>query len=139
MSNIEVSVCIITYMHEKYISQALDSVFMQKTNFDFEVIVGEDASTDGTREILLEYKEKYGDKLVLVLHDENVGVSKNSISVQKKVRGKYIASLEGDDFWTDEYKLQKQYDILEKYPQYSGRRQFPAPSASCSSGRGSDP
>lgn len=119
MKEIEVSVCIITYRHEKYIRQALDSVFMQKTNFDFEVIVGEDASPDNTRDILLEYKEKYGDKLVLVLHDENVGVSKNARSVYSKVRGKYIATVEGDDFWTDEDKLQKQYDLLDKNPQYS--------------------
>ncbi len=119
MREIEVSVAIITYRHENYIRQTLDSVFMQKTNFEFEVIVGEDASPDNTREILLEYKEKYGDKLVLVLHDENVGVSQNARSVYEKVRGKYIANVEGDDFWTDEYKLQKQYDILEKNPQYS--------------------
>ncbi len=119
MSNVEVSVCIITYRHEKYIRQALDSVFAQKTNFDFEVIVGEDASPDNTREILLEYKKKYGDKLVLVLHDENVGVSKNSQSVQRKAQGKYIASLEGDDYWIDDCKLQKQYDILEKSHEYS--------------------
>jgi len=119
MKNVEVSVCIITYGHENYIRQALDSVFAQETSFDFEVIVGEDASPDNTREILLEYKEKYGDKLILVLHDENVGVSKNSQSVQRRANGKYIASLEGDDYWTDNKKLQKQYDILESHPEYS--------------------
>lgn len=119
MKEIEVSVCIITYRQEEYIRQCLDSVFMQKTNFEFEVIVGEDASPDNTREILLEYKEKYGDKLVLVLHDKNQGVSKNARSVYAKVRGKYIANVEGDDFWTDEYKLQKQYDVLEAHPEYS--------------------
>jgi len=119
MSDIKVSVCIITYNHENYIRQCLDSVFMQKTNFDFEVIVGEDKSPDNTREILMEYKEKYGDKLVLILHNENVGPAGNSRSVQEKVHGQYIASLEGDDFWTDENKLQKQYDILEAHPEYS--------------------
>ncbi len=119
MSDIAVSVCIITYKHENYIRQALDSVFMQKTNFNYEVIVGEDASPDNTRQILLEYKEKYGDKLVLILHDTNQGVSKNARSVYAKVRGRYIANLEGDDYWTDENKLQKQFDILEKNPQYS--------------------
>lgn len=119
MNEIAVSVCIITYNQENYIRQCLDSVFMQKTNFEFEVVVGEDASPDNTRDILLEYKEKYGDKLVLVLHDQNVGVSKNSMSVYEKVRGRYIANVEGDDFWTDEYKLQKQFDILEKKPEYS--------------------
>ncbi len=119
MNDIAVSVTIVTYKHENYIRQCLDSVFMQKTNFDFEVIVGEDASPDNTREILLEYKEKYGDKLVLVLHDENQGLSKNGRSLWPKIRGKYVAVIEGDDFWTDEYKLQKQFDILENNPQYS--------------------
>ena len=119
MDDIAVSVVIITYKHENYIRQCLDSVFMQKTNFNFEVIVGEDASPDNTRAILLEYKEKYGDKLVLVLHDKNLGPSGNSRSIQKLVRGRYIASVEGDDFWTDENKLQRQYDVLENNPQYS--------------------
>ncbi len=118
-SNIEVSVRVITYKHEKYIRQTLDSIFGQKTNFNFQVIVGEDASPDNTREILLEYKEKYGDRLILVLHDENVGVSKNSLSINKYVKGKYVANLEGDDYWVDEYKLQKQYDFLESHPEYS--------------------
>lgn len=116
---VEVSVLIPTYKQEKYIRQTLDSVFIQKTNFEFEVIVGEDASPDNTRKILLEYKKKYGDKLVLVLHDKNLGPSGNSQSIGKLARGKYIATVEGDDFWTDEYKLQKQYDILEKHPEYS--------------------
>lgn len=119
MSDIKVSVCIITYKHENYIRQCLDSVFMQKTNFDFEVIVGEDASPDGTRKILLEYKEKYGDKLILALQDKNIGGAKNSACVGKLASGKYIALVEGDDFWTDENKLQKQYDILENHPEYS--------------------
>lgn len=120
LEKIDVSVLIITYNHEAYIRKTLDSVFMQKTNFKFEVIVGEDASPDNTREILLEYKEKYGDKLILVLHDENVGASANSMSIHRKARGRYLAGVEGDDFWTDEYKLQKQYDILENNPQYIG-------------------
>lgn len=117
--DIKVSVCVITYNQEKYIRQCLDSLLNQKTNFDYEVIVAEDCSPDNTRQILLEYKEKYGDKLVLVLQDTNVGPSRNSYSARKLVRGKYVASCEGDDFWTDEYKLQKQYDILENNPQYS--------------------
>ena len=118
-SDIKVSVCVITYKQENYIRKCLDSIFAQKTNFNFEVIVGEDASPDNTREILLEYKEKYGDKLVLVLHDENVGVSKNGLSVREKVRGEYVSTCEGDDYWTDENKLQKQFDILEAHPEYS--------------------
>lgn len=118
MDDIEVSVCVYTYNQEKYIKQCLDSIFMQKTDFNFEVIVGEDASPDNTRQILLAYKEKYGDKLVLVLHDKNLGPSGNAASVRKKRRGKFTASIEGDDYWIDEYKLQKQYDILKNNPQY---------------------
>lgn len=119
MEKVDVSVCVATYNQENYIRQALDSIFMQRTNFNFEVIVGEDSSPDNTRQILLEYKEKYGDKLVLLLHEKNLGPSGNTRSIHEKVRGRYIAFLEGDDYWTDEYKLQKQYDVLENNPQYS--------------------
>lgn len=119
--DIAVSVVMIAYNHGKYIAQALDSVFNQKTNFKFEVIVGEDCSPppDKGREILLKYKEKYGDQLILILHDHNVGGTENVLSVQKKARGKYICGLECDDYWTDMTKLQRQYDILEAYPEYS--------------------
>ena len=117
--SIEVTVTIITYCHEKYIRQCLDSVFAQETSFSFEVIVAEDASPDNTRQILLEYKEKYGDQLVLILHDQNLGPSGNSASIRPYIRGKYVAIVEGDDCWTDNRKLQKQYDILEKHPEYS--------------------
>lgn len=118
---IAVSVTMLAYNHGRYIRQALDSVFMQKTNFEFEVIVGEDCSPypDQSREILLEYKEKYGDRLVLVLHDENVGPSKNAASIRPLVRGKYLTGLECDDYWVDENKLQRQYDFLESHPEYS--------------------
>ena len=118
--NIEVTVTIITYMHEKYIRRCLDSVFAQKTNFAFQVVVAEDCSPDNTRSILLEYKERYGDQLVLILQEKNLGPGKNSRSLTPYIKGKYSASVEGDDYWTDPYKLQKQYEILEKNPQYSG-------------------
>lgn len=117
--NIEVTVSIITYMHEKYIGQCLDSVFGQKTTFAYQVIVAEDCSPDNTRSILLKYKEKYGDQLILILHDENLGPGRNSDSICPYLKGKYVASVEGDDYWTDPYKLQKQYDILEQNPRYS--------------------
>lgn len=116
---IAVTVSIITYCHEKYIRQCLDSVLSQETDFQFEVIVAEDASPDNTRQILLEYKQKYGDQLKLILHEKNVGPSANSASIAAHVQGKYVAVVEGDDYWTDKYKLQKQYDFLEKHPEYS--------------------
>lgn len=116
--NIVVSVCMITYNHEKYISQAIDSVLMQKTNFDYEIVIGEDCSTDRTREIVLEYKAKYPDKIKLLLQEKNVGMMQNFIDTLKACSGKYIALLEGDDYWTDPYKLQKQVDFLEANPEY---------------------
>jgi len=119
MNEIAVSVCMPTYFQENYIRQALDSVLNQITDFDFEVIVGEDKSPDNTREILLEYKERYGDKLVLILQKENKGPSENSMDCRLAAKGKYIAFLEGDDYWTDMHKLQKQYDFLEHNPKYS--------------------
>lgn len=119
MKNIEVTVSIITYGQEKYIRQCLDSVFEQKTSFEFQVVVAEDCSPDNTRAILLEYKEKYGEKLVLILHDKNLGVTANSDSIVPFFKGKYIAVLEGDDCWIDDNKLQRQYDFLESHPEYS--------------------
>uniref|UniRef100_A0A7V3E6Q4 Glycosyltransferase n=1 Tax=Ignavibacterium album TaxID=591197 RepID=A0A7V3E6Q4_9BACT len=114
-----VSVCMITYNHEKYIAQAIDSVLMQRTNFDFEIVIGEDCSTDRTREIVLEYKAKYPDKIKLLLQEKNVGMMQNFIDTFNACKGKYIALLEGDDYWTDQYKLKKQVDILEAHPEYS--------------------
>lgn len=120
-NDIAVSVIMTAYNHGAYIRQALDSVFMQKTNFAFEVIVGEDCSPypDKSRDILLEYKEKYGDQLVLVLHEHNVGVSANGTILRKMAKGKYQAALECDDYWVVDNKLQRQYDFLEAHPEYS--------------------
>ena len=118
-SNILVSVCMITYNHEKYIAQAIDSVIMQKTNFDYEIVIGEDCSTDRTREIVLEYKTKHPDKIKLLLQEKNVGMMQNFIDTLKACSGKYIALLEGDDYWTDPNKLQKQVDFLEVNTEYA--------------------
>lgn len=117
---IMVSVVMLAYNHGPYIAQALDSVFMQKTSFRFEVIVGEDCSPapDHSREILLEYKKRYGDQLVLLLHEHNVGAKANMLSILQKSRGKYRCSLECDDYWTDPNKLQKQFDFLESHPEF---------------------
>ena len=109
----KVSVCMITYNHGRFLAQALDSVFAQKTNFDFEVILGEDCSTDGTREIALEYQRQYPDRLRLLLPATNQGMIPNFLSTLQAGRGEYIAFLEGDDYWTSEHKLQKQVDLLD--------------------------
>jgi len=109
-----VSVCITAYNLEIYISQTIEGVLMQETSFPFEIIIGDDASIDKTREICLSYQKKYPDKIKLVLHEKNVGVARNDISVVKQTKGKYIAWCDGDDYWITKDKLQKQYEVLEQ-------------------------
>lgn len=110
----------ITYNHEEYISKAIDSILMQNVDFNFEIIVGEDCSPDNTRDILSNYEEKYPNKIKIINRKENIGVTKNFHDVLMRCKGKYIAFLEGDDFWTDKYKMQKQVDFLEKNTEYIG-------------------
>jgi len=113
-NDIVVSVCMITYNHEQYIAEAIEGVLMQKTNFQIELIIGEDCSTDKTREICIAYQQKYPEIIRLQLPEKNRGMHHNSIKVLQAVQGKHIALCEGDDFWTDPLKLQKQVDILEQ-------------------------
>lgn len=113
-----VSVCMITYNQEKYIAKAMESVIMQKTNFDYELVIGEDCSEDRTREICRNYKNKYPGKIKLFLQERNLGSNQNFIFTFQACDGEYIAMLEGDDYWTDPYKLQKQIDFLEANPDY---------------------
>ncbi|WP_373032846.1 glycosyltransferase [Sulfurovum sp.] len=117
-NDVIVSVFMITYNHEKYIAEALDSILMQEVDFRYEIVVGEDCSTDNTRQILLEYRDKYPDKFKLLLHNENIGMMPNVISTLKACTGKYIAMLEGDDYWADPLKLQKQVDFLDDHEKY---------------------
>ena len=114
----KVSVFMITYNHEKYIAEALDSILMQETDFDFDIVIGEDCSTDATRRIVLEYSRKYPDKIKLLLHNVNVGFISNLMYVLEACTGKYVAMCEGDDYWTDPFKLQKQVDFLEANKEY---------------------
>lgn len=115
--DIVVSVCITAYNHGKYIAQALDSILMQEVDFRYEIVVGEDCSTDNTRQILLAYKEKFPDKFKLLLHEKNMGAKKNVITTLKNCSGKYIAMLDGDDYWIDPKKLQIQIDLMERFPE----------------------
>ena len=114
-----VSVRLVTYNHEHYIAQCLEGVLMQRTDFPFEVIIGEDCSQDRTREIVVAYAEKFPGKFRLLLHDQNLGVARNILSIYQACRGKYHAMLEGDDYWIDPLKLQKQVDFLDAHPDYS--------------------
>ena len=119
MKNILVNIWMITYNHESFIAEAIESVLMQQTNFDYQLIIGEDCSTDGTKEIVKEYTQKYPDKIKTIFHNQNVGARKNSKLTYKECKAKYIAILEGDDYWTDPNKLQKQVDFLDANPNYA--------------------
>jgi len=108
----EVSVCVVTYNQEKYITECLQSVVDQETDFDFEVLVGDDCSTDGTRRIVQEFAEKYPDIIKPILHSKNTGAFHNYVSVHNAAMGKYIAHLDGDDYWLPG-KLQIQKSFLD--------------------------
>ncbi len=120
------SVIVVTYNHANYIGQCLDGILMQQTNFPFEIILGEDESSDGTREICQEYAERFPQNIklllqsredVLYINDRPTGRA-NYIACLNECKGKYIAQCEGDDYWTDPLKLQKQVDFLEHNDSY---------------------
>jgi len=110
------SVCTLVYNHEKFIEESLVSTLNQQCSFDYEVVVGEDCSSDQSRNILINYKKQYGEKLNLLLPDKNLGMMGNFYATMDACTGKYIAFCEGDDFWNTQDKLQKQVDILEANP-----------------------
>lgn len=111
----KLSVLMITYNHEQYIAQALDSVLDQQVDFDYEIVIGEDCSTDSTREILKNYKAKFPDRVVLLERGKNLGMIRNLVDTLQHCTGEYIALLEGDDYWTDVDKLQKQIAFLDAH------------------------
>lgn len=117
-NNLMVSVCCITYNQALYIREAIEGFLKQKTDFDYEIIIHDDASTDGTVDILSEYEKKYPEKIKVIYEEKNQ--YKNGIDpflyTFNKARGKYIAICEGDDYWNDENKLQKQVDYMERNP-----------------------
>lgn len=110
-----VSVICISFNQEKYITQALDGFVMQKTDFVFEVIIADDSSSDDTPRIIDEYARKYPDIIKPILRKKNLGPQANFVDALKKGSGNYIAICEGDDFWTDPFKLQKQVDFLDSH------------------------
>ena len=111
-----VSVCMTTYNHEPYIAEAIESVLAQQTSFGVELVVGEDCSTDRTAAICREYAAKYPDRIRLVTSPENVGWRANYRRTFEACRGKYVAYLDGDDWWCDLRKLQMQADLMESDP-----------------------
>src|SRR5580704_459996 len=94
-----VTIPMCTFNHEKYIAQAIEGIVGQKTNFKFKLIIGEDCSTDNTKEIILEYLKKYPEKIEGVFHKENIGPFKNTKILFEKCKSKYIALCDGDDYW----------------------------------------
>lgn len=116
---IDVSVAIIAYNVENYIKEAIESVLNQEVKFRVEIVVGEDCSTDNTREILLDYQKLYPSIIRLLLPIKNQGLTPNSVATQNACRGQYIALLDGDDYWTSPYKLQMQFEFMESNAEYS--------------------
>lgn len=114
----DVSICMITYNHEKFIAQAIESIIFQKTDYIFELVIGDDYSTDKTREICKLYKRKYPDLIHLILNEKNLGIGKNFYQTLSACKGKYIAICEGDDFWHNKDKLQLQLKFMEENPDY---------------------
>lgn len=117
---IAVSVAVITYNMQHYLPQLLESILMQQVNFRYEIVVDDDNSPDRSREILLDYQRRFPDKFVLSLRDYNVKGSRNMYGVLRQCKGKYIAILEGDDWWDCADKLQYQFDFMESHPEYVG-------------------
>lgn len=120
-NEILVSVCCMTYNHVSFIRQCLDGFMMQKCSFNFEVLIHDDASTDGTQNIIREYVTRYPDIIKPIYQKENQyskGIDPNVKYNFSRAKGKYIALCEGDDYWTDPFKLQKQVDFLESHPDY---------------------
>lgn len=115
----KVSILVMTYNHEKFISQALESVAMQETNFEYEILISEDCSTDRTRQIVLDFHAAHPENVRLLLSEQNIHSNEIVVRGIRAARGEYIALLDGDDYWTSPHKLQKQVDFLDHHPECS--------------------
>lgn len=117
-SPLMVSICCVTSNHEKSVSRVIEGFLMQKTDFEFDIVIGDDCSTDDTMKILESYHNMHPGKIKLISTARSMGTISNLIGCMGLCKGKYIAFCEGGDSWTDPYKLQKQVDLLEANPQY---------------------
>lgn len=115
---IDVSVYMLTYFHEKYVSEAIESVLGQKTKYTFELVISDDCSKDSTVEILKKYEKEYPDKIRLQLNEENIGIPRNIFQARCMCRGRYIVALSGDDYWIDDRKLEKEVRFLDEHPEF---------------------
>ena len=118
-NEIKLSVIVFSYKQVKYIREAIDSILMQKVDFKYELLLADDCSQDGTYEIMKDYEKKYPNIIRVLERKKNLGASKNSMDARSQARGEYMTSLEGDDYWIDENKLQTQVDFLDNNPDYS--------------------
>lgn len=114
-----VSILMLAYNHENFISQAIESILAQQCAFPFELVIGEDCSSDATAQICRSYQNKYPDIICLVISERNCGMHQNFSRLRHRARGKYIAMCEGDDFWCDEHKLARQVDWMQQHPECS--------------------
>ena len=119
LEDVKVSVCVVTYNHERYIAQAIESVLAQRTTFPYEIVIGEDCSTDNTRAIVRDLVARYPDRIRLRLADRNQGGKQNFMGTFNDCRGQYVVILEGDDYWTCADKLQLQVEALEAHPNWA--------------------
>ncbi len=120
--NLTVAIFMVTYNHEKFISEAIKNIVTQKTNFQYKLFIGDDCSTDKTLEICKRYQNKHVDKIDIVSYPSNIGATQNALNVYERCfnsGAKYVAMCEGDDYWCDENKLQKQIDFLEANTEYT--------------------
>ncbi|WP_268225679.1 glycosyltransferase [Sinomicrobium oceani] len=115
----KLSVCIFTYNHQAYIAETIEGALRQKTNFEFEIVVGEDCSTDGTRQIVEQYEKCYPQKVRAIYNKTNLGMMSNNSNTILQCKGDYIALLDGDDYWIDDKKLQNQVEFMDNNPKYS--------------------
>jgi glycosyltransferase involved in cell wall biosynthesis len=112
----KLSVAMVAYNQERFVAQALESVLAQRTKFDFEVVIGDDGSTDGTRAAIESFQRRRPDRIFPIFRERNIGAGPNFVATLGACRGEYVAFLEGDDYWTSEDKLQRQVDVLDGRP-----------------------
>ena len=120
MSKPLVSVWVASYFAGDYMSETLDSILMQETDYPYEIVIGDDCSQDNTWDVVCEYAKKYPDIIRAHRNEVNLGLSANVLATKRRCRGKYIVNLSGDDYWIDPGKIQKQADFLENHPDYIG-------------------
>ena len=120
LEDVDLSIIVPAFNHRKYIRRALESLINQKTDYSYEIIVGDDCSTDGTREIIDEIQRMYPGLIRKKYHTQNLGATKNGYYMMRAARGKYLAFCDGDDFWMDDNRIQRHVDFLEENIGYAG-------------------